>query len=311
MPQSLLKKLTAFFLLVFCAVSLHAQMHEKRAEPLVDINGALELNVTLGANNFLGDLGGNLGIGQPGAKDYMLKTIRPLVGVAFTHYKTSWLGIRGGINISSVNGADSLINNQGGQERWRYYRNLSFKSSIFEGYITADIYPLMIFNKRVEIMKVSPFITLGVGAFHFNPQTILNGTKVDLQPLHLEGQGFPEFPERKPYKLTQIYIPIALGVKYYFNNTYALSGGVNFRHTFTDYIDDISTTYIDPTLFYKYLPADQAKLAIQLYSRSLTPSKVQPGIEKAHHYDNDSYVTIFLMLSIRLSSGVRFYYGGM
>lgn len=311
MTFPLLKKLSAIVILVLCACVTNAQMHEKRDEPLVDINRCTELNITLGANNFLGDLGGNLGIGRPGAKDYMFKTIRPLVGVAFTNYRTSWLGIRGGINFSSVNGADSLITNEGGYERWRYYRNLSFRSSIVEANINADIYPLMIVNKRVEIMQIAPFITVGVGAFHFNPKTKYNGNWVDLQPLSLEGQGFAEYPDRKPYKLTQIYIPISLGVKYYINNTYALSFGATFRHTWTDYIDDISTTYIDPTLFYKYLPADKAGLAYNLYSRSLTPSKVKPGVEKAHHYDNDSYVTVFAMLSIRLSKGVRFYYGGM
>ncbi len=311
MPTCFFKKLTVIFVMLLYALNIKAQMHEHRDEPLVDIAKCWEANITLGANNFLGDLGGNLGIGQPGAKDYMYKTITPLAGLAFTKYPNSWLGIRGGFNITSVQGADSLINNQGGFERWRYYRNLSFKSSIFEGFLMADIYPVMIWDKRAEIHQISPYISLGVGVFHFNPHTQLNGDKVYLQPLHLEGQGFAEYPNRKPYNLTQIYIPITFGIKYYFNNTFALSGGINFRHTFTDYIDDISTTYIDPSLFYKYLPAAQAAIASQLYSRSLTPSKVKPGIEKAHSNNNDSYVTMFLTLSIRLSHGVRFYYGGM
>jgi len=126
------------------------------------------------------------------------------------------VGFRFGINYTDVNGADSLITNQGGYERWRWYRNLSFNSHILEGYVLADIYPVMLFDQTSEIHQISPFINVGIGMFHFNPRTKLNGQWVDLAPLHLEGQGFKEYPTRKPYKLTQFYIPLNVGVKYYF-----------------------------------------------------------------------------------------------
>jgi hypothetical protein len=97
-------------------------------------------------------------------------------------------------------------------------------------------------------------------------------------------------------------------MKYYFDNKWALSGGVMNRITFTDYIDDISTTYIDPNLFYKYLSPQKAALAAQLYQRSLTPWKVRPDIDKADHTNKDSYITFFLTLSIRLDKYTPFYY---
>ena len=279
-------------------------------EELEPVQGQWEFGVTAGANNFLGDLGGNKGIGKTFIKDYTTKTIKPLIGFSASYNSQFWLALKGGINVTAVTGADSLINNGGGQERWRYNRNLSFRSSIIEAYISADIYPVMIFNKETEITQLAPFVSIGVGVFHFNPQAQLNGQWIDLQPLHLEGQGFAEYPARKPYSLTQAYIPVSVGMKYYLNNKIALSGGVNFRHTFTDYIDDISTTYIDPNLFDSYLPAEQAIIAKQLYSRSLTPTKVQPGIEKANSINKDSYVTFFFTLSLRIKSQPRFHYGG-
>jgi hypothetical protein len=143
---------------------------------------------------------------------------------------------------------------------------------------------------------------------HFNPQANYNGQWVDLKPLHTEGEGFAEYPKRKPYALTKIYIPLNLGIKYYFNNKWALAGGVSSRLSFTDYIDDIHTTYIDPDLFYKYLSSEKAFLASQLYSRSRTPWKVRPDVAKADNKDNDSYVTYFLTLSIRLDKYTPFYY---
>ena len=36
-----------------------------------------------------------------------------------------------------------------------------------------------------------------------------------LHPLRLEGQGMPEYPYSKPYKLTQINIPFGAGLKYF------------------------------------------------------------------------------------------------
>jgi hypothetical protein len=41
---------------------------------LRDLTNYWEINGTIGANAFLGDLGGNIGIGRNLLKDYMLKT---------------------------------------------------------------------------------------------------------------------------------------------------------------------------------------------------------------------------------------------
>ncbi|MBS1731141.1 MAG: outer membrane beta-barrel protein [Bacteroidetes bacterium] len=297
-----------FNLLVFlCNVSF-GQIKQKETA-LEEISQHWEISATIGANNFLGDLGGNLGIGQPFLKDYMFKTMKPLVGVSATYNLNAWFSFSGGLNFSNVDGADSLINNEGGMERWRFNRNLSFHSFIYEGYATFDFYPMTFFDRTVGIYQVAPFVSGGIGVFHFNPKTQLNGQTVELAPLHLEGQGFPEYTDRKPYSLVSFYIPLVVGVKYFIDNKYALSAGIRIRQTFTDYIDDISTTYIDPTLFDKYLTPDQAILAKQLYSRSLQPWKVKPDIDKAHTKDKDGYMDVFLTFSMRIGSNTLFKVG--
>jgi hypothetical protein len=235
----------------------------------------------------------------------------------FIAYSThNWLTLKLSANYTTVDGADSLIKDQGTQERWRHYRNLSFRSRIWETNVSAEFFPLLAFNQNFDIKKINPYIGLGVGMFHFNPQAKYQGQWIDLKPLHTEGEGFPgidpatgkAFP--KNYSLLQMYIPITLGIKMYFSNTFALSLGVTFRHTFTDYIDDISTVYINPALFDKYLTPQQAAMAKQLYSRSITPWKVRPGVLKSDPTDKDSYSNIFVSLSIRFNNGVPFYYGG-
>jgi hypothetical protein len=242
--------------------------------------------------------------------------VRPLIGVSLNYFKYSWLSLRASVNYTTATGADSLIKNTGDAERWRFYRNLSFRSRIIEANISAEIHPLMFLEKELEIHTISPYIGVGIGIFHFNPQAYYQGDLhtnagwVDLKPLHTEGEGFAEYPDRKPYSLLQFYIPLTLGVKVYINNTVGLSAGFIFRKTFTDYIDDVHTTYIDPALFDKYLTPSQAILAKALYSRSITPWKVKPNVLRANPNDNDSYVTMFLTLSIRFGSGPKFFYGG-
>jgi hypothetical protein len=305
--NNMAKQICCFFsLLLFWNNVLHAQLG--KFEELQGVKGDWEASLSLGVNNFLGDLGGTPGAGGT-TKDYTLQTIRPLAGLSLAYNPGYAFAVKAGINYTSVFGADSLIKNTNDLERWRVYRNANFRSKIIEGYLGVDIYPMLLFDKYNEIRQYAPFIGLGVGVFHFNPQTYYGNQWIDLQPLRLEGQGFAEYPDRKPYSLTQVYIPINIGLKYYFSNKLAMSGGLMMRHTNTDYIDDNSTTYIDPALFDNYLPSDQATLAKALYSRSITPQKVKPGVEKADSKNNDTYLTLFFTVSLRLSSGPHYFNG--
>lgn len=321
------------FALTICAFVFSTKIHAQYEDELEDITGHWEGGITVGATNFLGDLGGNKGVGTHFLKDFNGPATRPLFGISLNYFKYNWLSIKGSLNYTTVTGADSLINNTGDAERWRWYRNLSFRSRILEGNITAEIYPVMIFDRESEIHTLSPFIGIGIGAFHFNPKAYYNGQWIALRPLHTEGEGFPgtginidpdthaetQQPYPKEYHRLQIYIPLTIGLKVYLNNTFAISGGLIMRKTFTDYIDDVHTKYIDPTLFDKYLSTtqtvgatgmSQAALAKALYSRSITPWKVRPGVYKANPKDNDSYMTLFLTLSMRFGGGPKFFYGG-
>ena len=105
--------------------------------------------------------------------------------------------------------------------------------------------------------KLRPYALIGVGIFHFNPKGSItdaagNKTWHELRPLRLEGQGMTEYPESKPYKLTQMNIPIGAGIKYFASERINLSTELLYRKTFTDYIDDVSKNYIDPNNFNKY-----------------------------------------------------------
>lgn len=271
-----------------------------------------EVAMTLGGNNFLGDLGGNKGKGKPLLKDYRIGNNKLLAGLSANYNFTNYAGLNFGINAGRISDADSMIVNTGDFERWRYYRNLSFKSDIIEVYAGITFYPLMyIQRKKVELSRINPFLSIGAGLLYFNPKTFYNNEWIALKPLCLEGQGFSEYPDRKPYRLLQPYVPVQLGIKTYLNNQWAFSVGTIVRKTFTDYMDDVSTTYIEPELFDKYYSPEKAVLARNLYSRSITPWKVKPGVMRANANDTDSYITFFASIHFRFEKYVPFYYPKM
>jgi len=120
-------------------------------------------------------------------------------------------------------------------------RNLSFISRINEGSLLVEYTPL-----NMEDYTISPFIYSGITVFHFNPYAYDSvGNKVYLKPLSTEGQGLA--PDRKPYNLTQFAIPVGVGVKFRINDNTVLAYELSARKTFTDYLDDVSTTYFDQT----------------------------------------------------------------
>lgn len=85
---------------------------------------------------------------------------------------------------------------------------------------------------------VAPYIFGGLGLFMFNPQA----DGVFLRDLGTEGQNVG-FDGRSPYQTTQLAIPFGLGFKYSLNTRLGVAVEWGLRKTFTDYIDDVSTTY--------------------------------------------------------------------
>ena len=160
-----------------------------------------------------------------------------------------------------------------------------------------EAHPLFIINNKKEDWeppRFSPYLYAGIGYFSFNPQTKLNGKTVDLQPLSTEGQGFAEYPDRKVYKLNKFNFPFGVGVKYDLGSTLSLRAEFIYRNTNTDYLDDVSTRYIDPTLYSNYFTGTKLTNALLLNDRQyeLEPTHItQPGDVRGRPKNKDSYFT--------------------
>jgi len=269
-----------------------------------------EMGLTLGPMVFLGDLGGHAGKGTTFIKDYNMTTTKLAVGAYVAAYPMQWLGFRLSLNYGSIEGADNEIKPKGGDEVTRLDRNLDFRSKILEGTVMAEFYPTVFLEEDPEDIaaRLRPYGVIGLGMFHFNPQGSYrspNGDTywVDLQSLHTEGEGFPEYPDRKNYKLTQLNIPIGVGVKYFISENVNIAFEIIHRKTFTDYIDDVSTKYVDPSLFYKYLSPSLAPIAAAMANKTptaLQPLGYRPGNKRGDPSQNDAYFTAQFKLGIRL-----------
>ncbi len=273
-----------------------------------------EIGLNIGPMNFLGDLGGTQGRGQTFLKDNNYQMYRLMKGLTFNLIPHEAITFRVAVNVGRLEGADSIISGKGGLEEARRARNQHFKSPLFEAFVATEIYPTALLEEDPSDVthKIRPYGLIGVGVFKFNPQaqyTAPDGSTrwVDLQPLKTEGQGMASYPERKEYNLTQINIPYGVGVKYFISEKFNLALEIVNRKTFTDYVDDVSTTYLSDQDFYNHFGAGEtAEIARQVANMStlLTGGLNRPGYsagdKRGDATNNDAYYATTIKFAMRL-----------
>lgn len=280
------------------------------SQSLVSANGKWEAGLGFGPNFFLGDLGGSAGVGKPFVKDLDFPLTDFAKSLYVNYYPAEWLGFRLSLNHGVLKGDDAEAPAKGGAEMDRKERNLSFRSGVWEGFFAAEIYPTVFFESYDGLLhKFRPYGIIGIGVYKFNPKAKLNGEWVELQPLRLEGQGMVEYPERKQYSLVQMEVPMGFGFKYYFKENMYVGLELVHRKLFTDYVDDVSTGYVDPLVFDTYLSAEQAVKAKQLYYRGTYQSAVtNPGniqtFQRGDPTENDAFFSTILRVGFRLGNGL-------
>ena len=195
----------------------------------------------MGTSNYEGDMQSNFfTFTQPGLA----------VGGGLSYHVSERFTVRAAVTYAKIM-ADDKKNPK------VYFRNLNFKTSLQEFHVAGEYYLL-----TDEVSKISPYVFGGIAIYHFNPYTTdTAGTKYFLQPLSTEGQGFVD--GRKPYSLTQFALPFGGGIKYALSDNIKIGFEVGMRKLFTDYLDDVSTTYVDPNL----LLANRGPKALELAYR--------------------------------------------
>jgi Domain of unknown function (DUF6089) len=210
--------------------------------PFAGLTQPLHVTFFAGASNYQGDLQD---------KRFTYDQSHLALGAGFLYEIVGNLSARANITVGTVSGNDRFSPKNS-------IRNLSFSSRITDLHLGLE-YNLVNINEH----DFAPYLFVGISYFHFNPTAIDSfGRKNFLQPLGTEGQGF--YQGRKKYKLNQLAIPFGGGIKFAFSEKVRLAVEVGLRKTSTDYLDDVSTNYVDQLL----LLASRGPKAVELAFRS-------------------------------------------
>ncbi len=289
-----------------CSVAIGQQFYNTW---FYNYNWVWEAGVGAGAMNCLTDLGGRKGNGGRFLKDVDWRSTKPTLSVYTAATYRDIISLRLEFQSGNISGADSVLKHTDPDLNGRYGRNLHFRTHIQEWNFCIETHPLfwkLDDNSRIPFL--SPYIITGVSFFSFNPEAKIGNNWHKLAPLRLEGQGFAEYNERNPYKTKQLALPLGFGLRYETGPQFNVRMEFTYRLLFTDYLDDVSTSYIDPALFVKYLDPSQVELAKQLYNRT---REVQPGAsvpiggQRGSNKNNDAYFSALLKIGYVFRSRVR------
>lgn len=248
-----------------------------------------EILFGIGATQFLGDLGGKNQIG----KDYSLAdldlpstNIGGMIGYRY-RFHPYWATTTS-FNIGMLKGNDALTN-----EVIRNSRNLHFRSLVLE--LSQRLEVILLANEkfgaryRIKGLKFMRdrndqlYLFGGVGVNYFNPKAQFNGSWVALRPLKTEGQGLSGGPgEYLPVTLT---IPMGVGFRMGINRMWRIGIEATYVKTFSDYIDDVSGEYYDPSALAAQVGTESAYLSNPSVENS---TWFAPGQQRGDN-QNDAY----------------------
>ncbi len=234
----------------------------------------LILTVGSGSANYFGDL---VNPGEWGRTRYNI-----LVGAEF--YFTPRVSARTELTYFRLAGDDSKADDD------RVERNLSFFSGNLEFTLGGTVSLFKMGQRYYQRPRVNVYGFAGIGLLYTNPKAEhKDGEKVALKPLQTELVN---------YSRIQPVIPYGIGVKFVPHPFYNIIVEFGYRTTFTDYLDDVSSTrYVDETLLKSQLAIDMADRR-----RERDPTyPVRPGLGKRGNPDNNDG---YMLLNVK----VQFYW---
>jgi len=249
------------------------------------------VNLFGGISNYSGDLQN---------KAFTLDQSNAAFGLGAQYDLTHHISVLSNISLMKV-GASDQFNKPSLQPR-----NLSFQTQIFEWNVLAE-YTFV----DISTHRFSPYVFAGAAVYHFNPFAFdSSGKKVYLHPLSTEGEGLPEYPGNKNYSLTQFAIPFGGGVKLRISDNVVLAYEIGFRKLFTDYLDDVSSNYVDGTI----LLNERGPKAVEMSYRggelkNGDPTYPTAGTMRGSSKFKDIYYFTGIKISIAIISKSDSYYG--
>lgn len=240
---------------------------------------AWEWGIGLGGTVYDGELSPDHFVGR-------LELIDPAISAHVRYRMSPFWSVRLQVLKSSFRGDDAYNRSEA-----RRRRNLSVRTALHEVALLGEFsYP--IFERETHDRYFAVYAFTGIAFFHFNPTTVYLGEIVDLQPLGTEGQGLAIYPDRQPYKLWQWAIPFGGGVQIGLHERLSMYIEMGGRKTFTDYLDDVSTTYVPYDVLLEHRGELSAALANRMGEFQGTgPVRLPEGTRRGSPGARDWYLT--------------------
>ncbi|MBS1731573.1 MAG: outer membrane beta-barrel protein [Bacteroidetes bacterium] len=247
-----------------------------------------EIGLGVGVGHYFGDLNPSAALNRP----------KISAGIFFIKNFNDYIGLKANVNYSLLGYSDQYSKNYD-----QRIRNLSFNSNIWE-FSLSGYFNFFKYLPGVDGYNYTPYVSLGVGVFSYDPYAFLDGQKYFLRPLGTEGQGSPAYPDRKPYSSTALCVPLTVGFKIAVRESINLYVEAGYRFTNTDYLDDVSTTYAGAENF-PPLPNGQPSPAYLLQDRSyvtINPPIGIKGRQRGNSQQKDAYALLQVGVSFNLTS---------
>jgi hypothetical protein len=248
-----------------------------------------EFGIGIGAAHYFGDLNTRAKLNRP----------KPAAGIFFRKNFGNYIAMRVSGNFAQL-GYSDIYNTH---NEYMRRRNLSFNTNVWELGLQGD-FNFYRFLPGDPEFRFTPYITLGASIFNYDPYAYLNGQKYFLRPLGTEGQGWDTaFRDRRPYSSMALAIPFGAGFKYSINERINLGFEVVYRFAQTDYLDDVSKTYVDPASF-PLNPDGSLSTTYLLSDRSYeTGDRIGvKGRQRGNSQNKDAFVTALFYISFNLQS---------
>ncbi|MDQ3279615.1 MAG: DUF6089 family protein [Bacteroidota bacterium] len=247
-----------------------------------------EFGISLGAGHYFGDLNTRAKLNRP----------KLAAGLFFRKNFGNYIALRLAGNFAQLGYSDVYNTHNESMRR----RNLSFNTNVWELALQGD-FNFYRFMPGDPDFSFTPYVTLGVSAFSYDPYAYLKDEKYNLRQMGTEGQGSSLYPDRKPYGTMGLAIPLGVGLKYALNDRINVGFEVLYRFTNTDYLDDVSKTYADPTAFPPN-PDGTPSTAFLLQDRSYETGTRIGGkdVQRGNSQNKDHFVTAMFTLSLNLQS---------
>ncbi len=221
-----------------------------------------ELGLRTGFSSYFGDLN----------TEYNLSNLGLSFGIVGRRNVNERVSFTAGLDYGRVSASDANSNNF-----FQRTRNLSFHSNVFDLNVTME-FNFFPYIHGSDEDYYTPYIFGGFSIMKYNPHAELNGQNYALRDLGTEGQQ-----NGQEYGLVSGSFVFGAGFKWDINRDWSLNASISGRNIFSDYIDDVSTTYPD----FLSLAARRGDLAVQLSNRATDPQFARSTMQRGNGKNND------------------------